>query len=215
MLGADFDNVEPAKGALEGVLRNDLWGQSVLAGAYGALGSFPPNRAGGVRTVLPPSRLRCCPSCLWHRAGPRSCLCPVGIVRPRAGTTGVPEPHYSVPEHNAAWSPGRAFITFMTEVLCKGGFSGGADSTRRVRATPGRRASCVYDCRTCCRVFVAGHGHFSNTKGTGHHVDLGSSSSEPKAVRGSFVSAPFAANLAFSISYSGCSGAQHGPGTLW
>ena len=66
-----------------------------------------------------------------------------------------------------------------------------------------------------CGVSVAGHGHFSNSKGTGHHVDLGSSSSEPKAVQGSFVSAPFAANLAFSISYSGCSGAQHGPGTLW
>lgn len=151
MLGADFDNVEPAKGALEVVLRNDLWGQSVLARAYGALGSFPPNGVGGVRTALPPSRLRCCPSHLWHRAGPKSCLHPVGTVRPQAGTTGVPDPHYSAPEHKAGWSPGRAFITCVTEVLCKGGFSGGADSTRRVRATPGRRGSCVYDCRTCVR----------------------------------------------------------------
>jgi len=66
-----------------------------------------------------------------------------------------------------------------------------------------------------CGVSVAGHGHSCNAKGIGHHVDVGSGFSEPKAVQGSLGSAPFAANLAFSVSYSGCSGAQHGPGTFW
>ena len=46
MLGDDFENVEPAKGALEGALRNDVWGQSVLAGAYGLWApSLPAERA--------------------------------------------------------------------------------------------------------------------------------------------------------------------------
>lgn len=103
-------------------------------------------------------------------------------------------------------------MIFRTEILCKGGFSGGADGTWRVWATPGRRGSCA---GRACGVSVAGHGPFCNAKGMGQHVDVGSGSKEPKAVQGPLGSAPFAANSAFSVSYSGCSGAQHGLGTLW